>query len=303
MKKISFLLFLFSVIVVFSDCSKDETTVINPLATTEAATSITSSSAQLNGEVIANTEATSVEFEWGLTTLYGNKVAADQNPVPPNAKTKVTATLDSLKDNTTYHFRLVSKHQTGTKYGTDMTFTTSEKVYELMLIHTGFGNMLIWLYDQTPLHKANYLNLAKTKYFDSLTFHRVVENFVIQGGDPLGNGTGGPGYTIPAEFNDSLTHVYGAVGAARDNNPQKNSNGSQFYIVVNKPGTHFLDKNYTVFGIVIDGMPAADAIALVPNTGSPNNTPLSKVYMTKVEVVGYSASQLKSLFNFSIPTF
>jgi peptidyl-prolyl cis-trans isomerase B (cyclophilin B) len=173
--------------------------------------------------------------------------------------------------------------------------------YDLILIHTDFGNMLMWLYTQTPLHRANFLDLTNKKFYDSLLFHRVVPNFVIQGGDPNGDGTGGPGYMISAEFNDSITHVYGAVGAARDNNPAKSSNGSQFYIVVNKAGTHSLDNNYTVFGLIINGMAAADAIAVVNR--DLNNKPLTPVYMTKVEKVQYTEEELKTQFNFTIPTF
>jgi cyclophilin family peptidyl-prolyl cis-trans isomerase len=173
--------------------------------------------------------------------------------------------------------------------------------YDLVLIQTSYGDMLMWLYDQTPLHKDNFLDLTGKKFYDSLIFHRVVPNFVIQGGDPNGDGTGGPGYLISAEFHDSITHVYGAVGAARDNNPAKSSNGSQFYIVVDKAGEHGLDKNYTVFGLIIDGMQAADAIAIVDR--DLKDKPLVNVYMKKVEIVKYTEEELKTLFNFTIPTF
>jgi len=102
--------------------------------------------------------------------------------------------------------------------------------------------MVAILYDETPKHKENFIKLAKEKFYDSLLFHRVIENFMIQGGDPdskhaaanqrLGNG--GPGYTIPAEFNPHLFHEKGALSAARlgdDQNPAKASSGSQFYVV------------------------------------------------------------------------
>jgi cyclophilin family peptidyl-prolyl cis-trans isomerase len=172
---------------------------------------------------------------------------------------------------------------------------------DLVNIQTTFGNILIWLYDQTPLHKANFFSLTKSGFYDSLTFHRVIDNFVIQGGDPNGNGTGGPGYTIAAEFNTNITHVQGAVGAARDNNPEKRSNGSQFYIVEGATGAHHLDQNYTVFGLVINGMDAVSAIAVVPKDA--NDKPLTPVYMNKVEVVSYSTAQLMEQFGFSIPKF
>jgi cyclophilin family peptidyl-prolyl cis-trans isomerase len=109
-------------------------------------------------------------------------------------------------------------------------------------IRTDFGRILVRLYNETPLHRDNFLKLARTKYFDSLMFHRVIKDFMIQGGDPdskrakpeqmLGNG--GPGYTIPAEINTKYFHKKGALSAARlgdDINPKKESSGSQFYIV------------------------------------------------------------------------
>lgn len=114
-----------------------------------------------------------------------------------------------------------------------------------VMITTEFGTIKIRLYNETPLHRDNFIKLAKAGYFDSLMFHRVIKNFVIQGGDPdskhaapnteLGNG--GPGYTIPAEFNPKLFHKKGVLAAARDSdleNPSQASAGSQFYIVHGK---------------------------------------------------------------------
>ena len=119
-----------------------------------------------------------------------------------------------------------------------------EKTY-YALISTTYGNIKIKLYNETPLHRDNFIKLVKEKYYDSLLFHRVINHFMIQGGDPdsknakpgvlLGNG--GPGYTIPAEFNKTLIHKKGALAAAREGdqvNPQKASSGSQFYIVQGK---------------------------------------------------------------------
>ncbi len=87
--------------------------------------------------------------------------------------------------------------------------------YEIVKIQTAFGDFRIWLYDITPQHRDNFLHLVTTGFYDSLIFHRVVSDFVIQGGDPEGTGNGGPGYTIPAEIIDTIHHVYGSVGAAR----------------------------------------------------------------------------------------
>jgi peptidyl-prolyl cis-trans isomerase B (cyclophilin B) len=112
----------------------------------------------------------------------------------------------------------------------------------IVTIKTSYGDMVAILYDETPKHKENFIKLAKEKYFDSLLFHRVMQGFMIQGGDPDSKkaqpgqqlGVGGPGYTIPAEFNQGLFHMKGALSAARipsNQNPTKASSGSQFYIV------------------------------------------------------------------------
>lgn len=109
----------------------------------------------------------------------------------------------------------------------------------LVTLNTNFGPMRLVLYDQTPKHKENFIKLVDQKFYDSLLFHRVIQNFMIQGGDPnsrkapadqpLGNGD--VGYTIPAEFVSALFHKKGVLSAARDNNPEKASSGCQFYVV------------------------------------------------------------------------
>jgi cyclophilin family peptidyl-prolyl cis-trans isomerase len=178
-----------------------------------------------------------------------------------------------------------------------------DSTYQLVKIETDYGNMILWLYTQTPLHRANFLNLAGLHLYDSLIFHRVIYNFVIQGGDPTGTGYGGIGDTIPAEIKTSIRHVYGAVGAARqsdDVNPTRASNGSQFYIISNKSGTSYLDGKYTVFGIVIDGLNTVDAISKV-ETNPANDRPLNNVYMKKLSIVSYTEKELKDLFGFTIP--
>ena len=109
----------------------------------------------------------------------------------------------------------------------------------LVTLNTEFGPMRLVLYDQTPKHKENFIKLVNQKFYDSLLFHRIIQSFMIQGGDPnsrkaiadqpLGNGD--VGYTVPAEFVPTLFHKKGALSAARDNNPQKASSGCQFYVV------------------------------------------------------------------------
>ena len=192
----------------------------------------------------------------------------------------------------------------------------------LVEIETEFGNMVVWLYDATPEHRDNFLKLVEKEYFDGLLFHRVINQFMIQGGDPNSRnakpdqplGSGGPGYTVPAEFVDSLFHKKGALAAARTGdqvNPEKRSSGSQFYIVQGRPvseqdlnmmesrkgfrytkaqrdkymevgGTPFLDRDYTVFGEVVEGLDVIDKIA---NVGTkPGDRPLEDVRM-KIKVV------------------
>lgn len=185
-----------------------------------------------------------------------------------------------------------------------------------VIISTDYGRMVVRLYDQTPLHRNNFIKLAKKHFYDSLLFHRVIQHFMIQGGDPdskraasgaqLGNG--GVEYTIPAEFQLDLFHKKGVIAAARDNNPAKASNGCQFYIVQGKKftdgqldtleqtrlggrkipldqrevykttgGVPHLDQNYTVFGEVIEGLEVIDRIAAVKT--DKNNRPVQDVRM------------------------
>lgn len=184
----------------------------------------------------------------------------------------------------------------------------------LIKITTDSGVMVFRLYEKTVQHRDNFIKLANDKFYDSLLFHRVINGFMIQGGDPQSKlalagvmlGNGGPGYTIPAEFDTALFHKKGVLAAARDNNPEKASSGSQFYIVQGKTytdeelntlemqmgikfsaakrnayktvgGTPFLDMNYTVFGEMVSGMDVLDKIARVPK--GPDDRPLGDVRM------------------------
>ena len=139
---------------------------------------------------------------------------------------------------------------------------------------TSHGRMAIRLYEKTPLHRDNFVKLAQEKYYDGMRFHRVIEGFMIQGGDPYSRdtaminrwGTGGPDYTIPAEFVGEYHHKKGAIAAARKGdmaNPKKASSGSQFYIVQDEEGCCHLDGQYTVFGEVFEGLDVIDRIAAV----------------------------------------
>jgi cyclophilin family peptidyl-prolyl cis-trans isomerase len=193
-------------------------------------------------------------------------------------------------------------------------------------ITTSMGDMIVLLYDDTPVHRDNFVKLVEEGYYDGLLWHRVIPGFMIQGGDPNSKGaapgarlgSGGPGYTLPAEIQDHLYHKKGALSAARQGdavNPQKESSGSQFYVVQGKPmaaaallqnekrknarrapdnqykysdqaikdyetfgGTAFLDDDYTVFGEVIEGLDVLDAIAATQT--APGDRPVEDVTMS-----------------------
>ncbi len=130
------------------------------------------------------------------------------------------------------------------------------------IIDTDRGTVVIELYDKVaPKTVANFETLANKGFYNGLTFHRVVPDFVVQGGDPDGTGTGGPGYTVPGEIDKNEHHLRGSVATARTSdsvNPKRDSSGSQFYICLEpQPG---LDGDYTIFGGVIKGMDVVDQI-------------------------------------------
>ena len=140
--------------------------------------------------------------------------------------------------------------------GDELTALAKEAETVRARIATDKGDIVFKFYPHdAPQHSAAFIKLARAGFYDGLTFHRVEPGFVIQGGDPSGNGTGGPGYQLDAEFNDNK-HIVGTVAMARSSNP--NSAGSQFYICLGEAS--FLNKQYTVFGHVIEGQPVVDSI-------------------------------------------
>lgn len=191
------------------------------------------------------------------------------------------------------------------------------KYQRKVMIVTDSGNITLKLYNQTPLHRDNFIKLARQHFFDSLMFHRVIKNFMIQGGDPESRhaksgillGEGSLKYTVPAEFDSSLFHKKGVLAAARegdDENPKRASSATQFYIVQGKVfsdealnaeekkrkiiipenrrqfyrtlgGTPHLDMKYTVFGEVISGLEVVDKIA--SSKTDSNNRPLADIRM------------------------
>lgn len=187
-------------------------------------------------------------------------------------------------------------------------------------IQTEYGKIVLQLYDNTPLNRDNMIKLAKQHYYDSTLFHRVIPNFVIQGGDPDSKhakpgqmlGDGDLGYRVPAEINDIDFHKRGALGVARDNTPDKSGSACQFYIVTGKKytdadldamerrsgrkytpeqrevyktqgGVPHLDGGYTVFGEVVEGMDVVDKISNEPRDA--HDRPDKDIRMISVRVV------------------
>ena len=201
----------------------------------------------------------------------------------------------------------------------DSTVTKKDRKKDIELI-TSMGAMRIRLSDSTPLHRDNFIKLVKVGFYDSLLFHRVIANFMIQSGDPNSKnapagqrlGFGGPGYRVPAEIRPSLFHKKGVIAAARDNNPEKASSGSQFYLAQGKTftdaqldsienfrinrkispehravyksvgGIPHLDQGYTVFGEIVKGIEVVDKIAVVPTEA---DRPKENVYIIKAKLV------------------
>ena len=185
----------------------------------------------------------------------------------------------------------------------DAPVVQKEDVIEMT---TPYGNMYIWLYKATPLHRANFFKLSNEGFFNNTTFHRVIPNFMIQGGDPNSkdadinnDGSGGPGYTIPSEIRDTIKHERGVLAAARlgdSVNPSRASSGSQFYISVSTTGTQGLDKQYTVFGYVMKGIEFADSI--VKQARSSKDRPFVDQKM-QVKVIQKTLAEIKSEYNYT----
>ncbi len=219
-----------------------------------------------------------------------------------------------------------------------LTFSAfAKKPNYYVRIKTAYGECIIRLYNETPLHRDNFIKLVKKGHYNGTLFHRVIQNFMIQGGDPdskdpnknkpgmeLGNGD--VGYTVPAEFRDSLFHKRGVLAAARDDIPSKASSGCQFYIVEGKRftdaeldklietrlkgrqipasqravytsvgGSPHLDQNYTVYGEVVSGIDMVDRVAAVKKDAK--DRPLTDVTMTVSLLKKRECRQLDKILN------
>lgn len=169
------------------------------------------------------------------------------------------------------------------------TLPETAPVFEIV---TSMGSIIIELFDDTPIHRDNFKKLANEQFFDGILFHRVINGFMIQAGDPSTKdstanrhsfGVSDAGYTLPAEILPHHKHIKGALAAARKGdfvNPMKESSGSQFYIVQSEDGCSHLDGEYTVFGRTIDGFDVIDKIARVRTDA--NNVPVNEVRIIKI---------------------
>lgn len=144
---------------------------------------------------------------------------------------------------------------------------------------TNLGTFKVELFeDRAPKTTKNFIDLAEKGFYDGVIFHRVIKGFMIQGGDPKGTGTGGPGYMIPDEFHPELKHD--ATGILSMANAGPNSGGSQFFITL--AATPWLDGKHAVFGKVVDGMDVVEAIGVTPTAGG--DRPKTDVVMRKVTI-------------------
>lgn len=197
-----------------------------------------------------------------LLLLAGCKGNKEQVPAPDETTAEEAQTTKTTQEETTMNETPAAPADKWAELGDEPK----------LVIKTTDGTMTVKLYADTPLHRDNFVKLAKKGYYNGILFHRIIKGFMIQGGDPLTKdstqvamyGTGGPGYTIPAEILPNHTHKKGALAAARRGdqaNPAKESSGSQFYIVQDAEGCKHLDGEYTIFGEVVDGLNVVDKIA------------------------------------------
>ena len=197
-----------------------------------------------------------------LVLLAGCKGNKEQATAPDETPSEEAQTTETTQEESTMKETPAAPADKWAELGDEPT----------LKIKTTDGTMTVKLYADTPLHRDNFVKLARKGFYNGILFHRIIKGFMIQGGDPLTKdctqvamyGTGGPGYTIPAEIVPGHTHKKGALAAARRGdqaNPAKASSGSQFYIVQDAEGCRHLDGEYTIFGEVVDGLSVVDKIA------------------------------------------
>lgn len=159
----------------------------------------------------------------------------------------------------------------------------AEQANPQIRLETSEGTLTVELWpDVAPKHTANFLKLTRDGFYDGLTFHRILPGFVIQGGCPHGTGTGGPGWTVPAEFNDRK-HEKGVLSMARSADP--NSAGSQFFVCLGREHCQHLDRQYTAFGKVVEGLDVVDKLGATPLADRSSGRPAKPPKILKATVV------------------
>ncbi|MFY0672977.1 MAG: peptidylprolyl isomerase [Bacteroidia bacterium] len=173
--------------------------------------------------------------------------------------------------------------------------------WRMVSISTAHGDILLWLHEETPKHKAKFLELVNDGYFNDQSFNRVINHFVIQGGCPdIEGGFNDTSLFIEPEFHDHLSHIGGALGGGRDDNPGKKTNACQFYIVDysnNEP--KYLDGDYTIFGQVVNGKETVDAISVAKTNRK--DKPIETINI-KAKMVSFTRAELLELFDFEVPS-
>lgn len=173
-----------------------------------------------------------------------------------------------------------------------------EKKFQIGQIETRLGEILVWLYPETPTHRQNFIDLAEAGYWDDYSFNRVIEGFVAQGGCPdTAEGFAYSIHLLEPEFRSNLRHTYGTFAAGRDNNPGKLSAGCQFYVVHAADGIPRLDDNYTIYGHVFKGMDVIDEIVSVDTDES--DEPLNIISLD-VNIIEMTRSEIEAS-GFDIP--
>jgi len=170
--------------------------------------------------------------------------------------------------------------------------TTLSDTYQVVRISTRLGDLYVWLYEKTPVHRQYFIDLTNSGYFDDYSFNRVIEGFVAQGGCPdTPEGFAYSIHLLEPEFRPQLRHVYGTFAAGRDNNPGKLSAGCQFYVVHDANGIARLDDNYTIYGFVFSGMDVVDQIVAVETDES--DEPLEKINLD-IKMVNMTRAKIEA---------
>jgi len=206
-----------------------------------------------------------------------------QSTVSDNAVNQVTTQPGTLSPTPAVSQTGTPTITHSTSPNTTLSAPTPVKDSKHVKLETTMGDIIVALDPDMPVTADNFESLVKKGYYNGVIFHRVMNGFMIQGGDPTGTGRGGPGYKIPDEFTSHNKNVRGTIAMA---NSGPNTGGSQFFInLVDNSVQLTFDKNYPVFGSVVSGMDVVDAIGKVKTSGPPNDRPLQNVTIIRAEMI------------------